>query len=190
MNYSFEIEFSHPNVEDLATVEGGRLADAIEGEIDATFAQVRGQLVAMVDVDGSSFASAVLSSVSLFMSHGCLVERVLPDELVSIGEIARRRGKTRQWAANIVSGRRGAGGFPEPFSSIGPAGALGAHWRWQDVEAYFNDERVDPAVLVRESAFLGALNAFLEFRTRTSRVSREEQAAIVGLGEPTLPQTA
>ncbi len=174
--YSFEIQFVSA-IDELASAEGVRMLDAIvaAGLDDASIAQQSGCWLAIVDRDAPTFADAVLGAMEqLEQVEGCTVSRVVPQDLVSASEIARRYGRTRQWVNNLINGKRGPGDFPRPFASGGAA----ACWRWIDVERYLAGDPVPRESSLRaEAAFLELLNAAIELRDRSRRMSSLERDA-------------
>jgi hypothetical protein len=60
--------------------------------------------------------------------------RVDPD-LVSVSDIARRVGRTRESVRLLVDGKRGPGGFPAPLGSVGEGIKV---WPWSVVLEWFD----------------------------------------------------
>lgn len=58
------------------------------------------------------------------------MRRVEPDDLVTMSEIAERRGRSRESVRVLVAGRRGRGDFPAPVSHLRSRSRL---WRWPEV---------------------------------------------------------
>jgi len=174
--HSFEIYFTAP-ADDLGSEDGVRLLDALvsHGLDDASVAQMGDDLFAIVDREAGSFVDAVMTAFTQTEStDGCAVLRVLPQDLVSATEIARRHGKTRQWVNNLIKGKRGSGDFPKPFALRGAA----AHWRWSDIEDYFAEGVTpDEAEVRAEAVFLETLNAALHFRNRSRELSEMSRDA-------------
>jgi hypothetical protein len=82
--------------------------------------------------EAGSFREAVFSAIRDVEAAGvgARVEHVEPDELVTMSEIARRLGITREGVRKRVAGMRGPGGFPPPVGSLTRRSPL---WHWTDV---------------------------------------------------------
>lgn len=192
--HSFEMHFD-TSVSDLDSTDGVALLDALvaNGLNDASIAQIDGKLFAIVDREAETLVDAIMTALLQIESlEYCSVLRVLPQDLMSATEIARRYGKSRQWVYQLVSGKRGAGDFPTAFALDGAA----AHWRSSDIENYFADAPTPTAEEVRsESAFLETLNAALDFRNRSRKLSalaRDEDTrrVVSAVLQDTLAQSA
>jgi hypothetical protein len=117
-----------------------------------------------VDREAASPGEAIVSAIAQADSvAGLNVIRVEPSDLVSVAEIARRKGKTKQWASMIVSGKRGPGGFPPSFPLEHLSDPM---WRWDDVDAWFDDagRQPDLAQIGRQAMLMSAINAVLDLR--------------------------
>ncbi len=119
----------------------------------------------------ATLADAVLDAIRELerAQPGWRVVRVEPDELVSAAAIARRLGRTRQSVAQLVAGRRGPGGFPEPAVWVDRAARL---WRWSDVAAWCATAVTGAPEVDRFSAdFLAMLNGELQARRHRERLA-------------------
>jgi len=96
---------------------------------DATLSVQKGVLIAEFHRAAVSFASAVSSACAAIMTAGLKVERVEPDHLVSLSEIAERGGLSRQAIHLYVKGDRGHG-FPHPVAKVTSKHPL---WDWCEV---------------------------------------------------------
>jgi hypothetical protein len=96
---------------------------------DATLSFQKGVLIAEFDREAVSFSSAVASACLAVKSAGWKVERVEPDHLVSLSEIAERSKLSKQAISLYIKGERLAG-FPSPTAKITSKHPL---WDWQEV---------------------------------------------------------
>lgn len=128
--------------------------------------------------EAASFRKAVLSAIRDVESAGldARVEHVEPDEFVTMAEIARRLGITREGVRKRVAGERGPGNFPPPAGCLTKRSPL---WRWTDV-LHWNKtilgsqaNVVEPAATVSDEAQevefgpqIAVLNAALDLRRR------------------------
>lgn len=92
-----------------------------------------------------SFPEAVLSAIRDVSGSnpGVRVERIEPDDVVGMSEIARRLGRTRESVRLLWCGKRGPGGFPAPVSSVRSSSPL---WSWAEVVQWLSGNGVDPDV--------------------------------------------
>jgi hypothetical protein len=122
--------------------------------------------------EADSFRQAVLSAIKNVeaASVGARVEHVEPDDLVSMSEIARRLGMTREGVRKQVAGMRGPGDFPPPVAGLTQRSPL---WRWTDVvrchkERPQKGRATDWDRTAIEGAHIAAVNAALDLRRRVS----------------------
>lgn len=159
--YGFELRV---DARELASDPENVLDALFEAGLDDAIIAWRGpHLLVQVDRESASLAGAIMSSIEQVDSiDGLRVDRVEPVDLVSIGEIARRKGKTKAWASMIVSGKRGPGNFPTPCTLAHLADAM---WRWDDVTAWFESGATPDAESAdREANMMAAFNALLDLR--------------------------
>jgi hypothetical protein len=96
---------------------------------DATIAFQRGMLIIDFARESKSFMHAVYSAVRDVLKTGAKVERIEPDPLVSLSEIAKRTGLTRAAITQYALGHRGEG-FPTPIARVTTDSPL---WDWVEV---------------------------------------------------------
>ena len=96
---------------------------------DATIAFTRGAIILEFDRVERNFSHAVASAIENVASAGAHVERVEPDYLVSLADIAERSGLTRAAITNYANGERGKD-FPVPVARVSSGSPL---WNWVDV---------------------------------------------------------
>ena len=120
---------------------------------DATLSIQKGLLIAEFDREAVSFSQAVASACRAIHAAGLKVERVEPDHLVSLSEIAERSSLSRQAISLYVKGERSSG-FPAPAAKVTSKHPL---WDWCEVANWLfarklvGREAVVQAQIVREA---------------------------------------
>src|SRR6266545_5566987 len=98
------------------------LTDALfeAGCDDATVGQREGVVFLDFSREARSPREAILSAVTAVEGAGvgARVARVEPDDLVTMAEIARRAGRSRENIHQLVTAERGPGGFPPPVANL------------------------------------------------------------------------
>jgi len=123
--YEFSIIASGINPDE----EGFETAFIEAGCDDATLAFQRGVLIIDFAREAKSFAHAVAAAIRDVINAGAKIERIEPDPLVSLSEIAKRTGLTKAAVSHYVLGHRGEG-FPGPVARVMTDSPL---WDWVDV---------------------------------------------------------
>ncbi len=150
---------------------------------DATVGSSGGVQHMDFDREASSYLAAVLSAIKDVEAAvpGARVVRVLPDEYVSLAEIAERTQRTRESVRLLSIGERGPGRFPPPAAREAERNKL---WRWTEVAAWFADALEDEVPVGQPGQ--AAANAILDLRSSTSdlgltdlRLVRQELASIL-----------
>ncbi len=150
---------------------------------DATVGSSGGVQHMDFDREASSYLAAVLSAIKDVEAAvpGARVVRVLPDEYVSLAEIAERTQRTRESVRLLSIGERGPGRFPPPAAREAERNKL---WRWTEVAAWFADALEDEVPVGPPGQ--AAANAILDLRSSTSdlgltdlRLVRQELASIL-----------
>jgi hypothetical protein len=110
---------------------------------DATLGQFSGVFEAHFDRESTDILEAIVTAIDDIETAGvgAAVVRVEPDDLVSIGDIAERTGRTAESIRLLIMGRRGPGGFPMPAMRIGMGRSR--LWRWAEVVGWFHDYEPD-----------------------------------------------
>ena len=130
---------------------------------DATLSFQKGVIIAAFAREAVSFSKAVSSAYEDVMRTGAKVERVEPDYLVSLSDIAQRSGLTRQAISLYARAERGAE-FPNPVARVTSNSPL---WDWLEVtewlhaHAKIDREAVVAARIVKEA------NRFIELHQGT-----------------------
>src|SRR5260370_14387370 len=143
---------------------------------DATWGSSGGVHDLDFDREASFYLAAVLSAVEDVETAvaGVRVVRVLPDEYVTLAEIAQRTGRRRESMRLLSIGERGPGGFPPPAARGTERNKL---WRWAEVASWFASALGEPAHLAPPSAQRAA-NALLDLRASTAELSRAELSQV------------
>ncbi len=162
------------------------LTDGVEDALfesgcdDALLGTRDGTVYLDFDRQAPSFREAILAAVADVEGAGvgAQVARVEPDELVTMAEIARRAGRSRENIRQLVTGLRGPGDFPPPVANLKQRSPI---WRWTDVSRWFRESlgvEVAPAngeeaaTAIRAEADHGfqvaAINAALDVRRHVS----------------------
>ena len=124
---------------------------------DATVAFQKGMLVLDFERKGRSFAHALVSAIQDARRAGAKVERVEPDPLVSMSEIANRAGLSRAAVSLFSKGRRGAD-FPLPVARITSDSPL---WDWVEVARWMERRGNLDRSHVIEAKVVKAVNRFV-----------------------------
>jgi predicted DNA-binding transcriptional regulator AlpA len=99
---------------------------------DALIAFQRGHIIVDFAREAECIDSAIASAVEAVCAAGATVERVEPDPLVSLAEIAARTGLTRAAISQYSKGQR-AKDFPPPVAKITSDSPL---WDWAHVATW------------------------------------------------------
>ena len=99
---------------------------------DATVSFQKGHIILDFAREADSFDAAVASAMNNVVAAGAAVERVEPDPLVSLSEIASRTGLTRAALSNYAKGSRAAD-FPAPIARVTSDSPL---WDWSIVAVW------------------------------------------------------
>jgi hypothetical protein len=153
-NFEFTIIASglDPEAADFET----RFFDA--GCDDATIGFQKGHILIDFARDAATLTEAIATAIASVAAAGAEVERVEPDPLVSLSDIAARSGLGRAAISNYYKGSR-LEGFPPPKLRVTSSSPL---WDWADVaEWLFRQGRIsrDEAV---EAGVVSAANELLD----------------------------
>jgi predicted DNA-binding transcriptional regulator AlpA len=147
--YEFTVIASglHPDADDVANLFFEAGCD------DAVLSFQKGVLILEFERESASFSSAVISACEAVLKAGACVERLEPDHLVSLADIAKRTGLSRSALTLYHRGERGEG-FPTPVARVTSESAL---WDWYEVATWLHErdqvdlEAVIQARIVREA---------------------------------------
>jgi len=125
---------------------------------DATVSFQNGHILLDFSREAASISQAIVSAVADATAAGAIVERVEPDPLVSLSDMAARSGMSRSAMTNYYKGHR-QDGFPPPKARVTTTSPL---WDWADVAGWlYRNGRVsrDEAI---EAGVVSAANELLE----------------------------
>lgn len=100
---------------------------------DALVAFQKGHIIVDFAREANSIEEAIASAVENVRSTGASVDRVEPDPLVNLSEIADRTGTSRSAVSHYAKGTRGQG-FPAPVAKVTDESPL---WSWAAVARWF-----------------------------------------------------
>jgi hypothetical protein len=103
---------------------------------DLTFGVEHGYPVAVFDREAPTLADAIASAVRDVESAGLMALRVLDEDLLTLGDIADRIGRTREAVRRYAAGERNAGGFPPP---VNPTRDGTLFYRWSEVAPWLRE---------------------------------------------------
>jgi predicted DNA-binding transcriptional regulator AlpA len=152
--YEFSIIASglDPEAEDFEQ----RFYDA--GCDDATVSFQKGHIILDFAREAESIDVAIASAVECVESVGAEVDRVEPDPLVSLSDIAERTGMSRSAMTLYAKGRRNKE-FPAPVARVTSESPL---WDWATVATWlYKNEKLSRAKAI-EAAVVKAANAAIE----------------------------
>ncbi len=141
---------------------------------DATIAFQRGAIVLDFARTAKTFAQALASAVRDVGRAGARVERVEPDPLVSLSDIAARAGLSRAAISHYALGNRGEG-FPAPVVRVTTESPL---WDWAEVAGWMRRQgkaRFDDATVQRARLVKACNDALAAKRRRPVPASRRRK---------------
>jgi hypothetical protein len=124
---------------------------------DATISFQKGAVVLDFARRAPNFVKALVSALRDVERAGAKVERIEPDHLVSISDIARRSGLTRAAISHYSKGMR-ASAFPAPVARVTSDSPL---WDWYEVSRWMRRERHVSADAVLEARVVKDANLML-----------------------------
>jgi len=113
-----------PSAEDFEA----RFYDA--GCDDATVSFQKGHIIVDFARESEAIEDAITSALECVTKAGAHADRIEPDPLVNLSEIASRAGLTRAALTQYAKGQRGKGDFPAPVVKITSDSSL---WDWSTV---------------------------------------------------------
>ena len=116
---------------------------------DATITFQRGHIIVDFTREAESVVRAIASAVEAVRSVGARVDRIEPDPLVSLADIAARSQMTRAAMTQYAKGQRGKN-FPAPVAKVTSDSPL---WDWASVAFWlFRQNKITrDAALVAEA---------------------------------------
>ena len=124
---------------------------------DATLSFQKGVIVAEFAREADSFAKAISSACHQLRLAGVKIERIEPDYLVSMSEIAERSKLSRQAISFYVQGER-LEGFPHPAAKFTSKHPL---WDWYQVADWLCRNNNLPREVVVEAKVVREANTHI-----------------------------
>lgn len=125
---------------------------------DATISFQKGHIIADFTREANSVTEAIVSAMECVKAAGATVNRVEPDSLVSLAEIAARTGMSRAAMTQYSKGQRGKN-FPAPTARVTSESPL---WDWATVAKWlFQHEKLSRDAAIEAEA-VRAANAAIE----------------------------
>jgi len=107
---------------------------------DATISFQKGRIIVDFTREAASLEAAVASAIEAVSRAGAKVDRVEPDPLVSLSDMAARAGVTRAAMSHYFKGTR-AKDFPAPVAKVTSESPL---WDWATVARWmFENNKLD-----------------------------------------------
>ena len=152
--YEFSIIASglDPQAEDFET----RFYDA--GCDDATISFQKGHIIVDFAREADSIVTAISSAMECVEKAGAHADRVEPDPLVSLSDIAARTGLTRAAITQYSKGQRGEN-FPSPIARVTSDTSL---YDWSRVAAWLFEHEKLPRDKAVEAEVVKAANEAIE----------------------------
>lgn len=126
---------------------------------DALVSFQKGHIILDFARDADTVEEAVISAIEDVLKVGARIDRIEPDPLVSLADIASRTGLTRAAMTNYSKGSRGQG-FPAPVARITSDSPL---WDWAAVALWlYKNRRLEKAAAVQAEAVRQANNVIAE----------------------------
>lgn len=121
---------------------------------DATISFQNGRTIADFAREADSLKDAISSAITDVGRAGAKIERIEPDPLVSLSDMAERAGLTRSAMTNYAKGYRQSG-FPAPCAKVTSASPL---WNWAEVASWLHDHGRLSADAAEAAATIRAAN--------------------------------
>lgn len=125
---------------------------------DASVSFQKGHILLDFARDAETLEEAIASAVSDSRAAGAIVERVEPDPLVSMADMASRSDMTRSAMTNYVKGHRQEG-FPPPRFRVTTTSPL---WDWADVAIWLHGHARLDRQTAMNAIVVSAANDILE----------------------------
>lgn len=167
--YTFELLLTNASYDDEEL--DAKLFEA--GCDDAALIFSNGIAELAFDREAESLEVAVLSAIKDAETTGVIVTQVLPGDLVSVCEIARRIKKSKQYISQLISGSKGSGTFPRPKSQLTKKSYL---WSWSEVCEWLYENGKLELDTLEEANFFAVINLALNELNNLKLKSQQEQA--------------
>ena len=141
---------------------------------DATVSFQKGHIILDFSREASSIEEAIASASECVEKSGGKIDRIEPDPLVSLAEIAERGNMTRAAISLYASGQRGEGDFPSPVARVTSESSL---WEWASVARWlYSHEKISEADLTIAQVVQDA-NEAIKMKVPVSQRLRERLQA-------------
>jgi hypothetical protein len=127
---------------------------------DATPSVCYGRVWLEFSRSASSYKAAVLSAIRDVRKAGigADVERIDECNLVTQAEMARKIGKSPQYVHQLMTGKRGPGGFPPPVCHLSENTLL---WQWCEVSFWLCENNIVKPEVVEDAEITYLINQAL-----------------------------
>ena len=125
---------------------------------DATVAFQKGHIIIDFAREAESVEAAIVSALNDVRRAGAMIERIEPDPLVSLSDIAARADLSRAATSHYASGKRGAN-FPGPVAKVTSDSSL---WDWATVARWLYRDRKISRDVLHDAAAVKQANLFIE----------------------------
>jgi len=147
---------------------------------DATLAFRSGRPVLAFSRRGNSIKDVIVAAINDVRRAGIGADVLRVDvcNLVTLSEIARRIGRTRQVVHQYMRGQRGPGGFPGPVCELGE-GAMA--WFWCEVAYWLWENDMIKEEVLQDAREINTINGVLEMeylKKQDAGLTREVQRAV------------
>ena len=116
---------------------------------DATISFQKGRIIVDFARDAASISAAISSAVANVKAAGATIDRVEPDPLVSLSDIATRTGLSRAAVTQYAKGQRREN-FPSPVARVTSDSPL---WEWSEITRWlFKHEKIAKDVAIDAEA--------------------------------------
>lgn len=134
---------------------------------DATVAFQKGRIIVDFTREAGSIEDAVVSAMRDVEAAGARVDRVEPDPLVSLSDIAARSGMSRAAMTQYSKGQRGKE-FPAPVARVTSDSPL---WDWAAVAKWlFQNDKISRQAAIEAEALRAANAAIGAHETRLQEI--------------------
>lgn len=162
-----------PEAEDFDT----RFFDA--GCDDATISFQKGRIIVDFAREAESLEGAIASAVDNVRLAGAKIDRVEPDPLVSLADMAARTGVTRAAMTNYAQGKRGDH-FPAPVAKVTSESPL---WEWATVAKWMYHNKKLAKQIAVDAELVRQANAAIsngepDLEERLKKVAKDYSAAL------------
>ena len=125
---------------------------------DATISFQKGHIIVDFAREAASIGAAIVSAMQCVNATGAMVDRIEPDPLVSLSDIASRTGMSRAAMTQYSKGQRSKD-FPSPVAKVTSDSPL---WDWATVAKWlFQHEKISRETAM-EAAAVRAANVAIE----------------------------